>query len=577
MKLTKKILSLTLVAILSLGLLSVSAAGTIEVSIDYMNSISVSGVIDAEGMRPADIMVRLTSSSGELVYVDASKTIADDEGNLSYSFDTELLSLSLPSDTYKISISGRNLKTPLTDTIDIHGADRKLKVIKAISDAPAASAVKNAITGTTDGKDNYDILKFDIGLYNDLETDDGNFVDTYLAPKTYDLSVDTADGLSDEEIVKIHSAIEVFHKDYTDAIAAAQFAMIESKEDFDLWHDTYYKHYEFDKNDKVTAIVKEVMTEEDFARRMTEQSEVLPIDEIREFIYESALCTYVYVKTDSEVQELISDFPEYFTVSQDSYGDLKDYEIPAVIGKVAGKIYATCKDVTKSLNDEADIVIGARAGDDDNDDNYKGGFSVGTGGGGSRPKEEKPKEEPENPVTPIIFSDLDAVKWAEEAILYLYEKGIVSGKPDGSFMPNSNITRAEFVKMAVEAFGLTEKAENIFTDVNHDSWYADYVSRAYAAGLVKGNENNEFLPNANITRQDMVTILFRAISMDSEETLDVTFTDKEAIADYAYPSVKYFSGKGIVNGIGDGSFAPTRTATRAEAAMVFYKILKISL
>jgi len=574
MRLNKKILSLTLAAILSLSLLTVSAAGTVEISVDYMNSISVSGVIDAEGMRPADIMVRLTSSSGELVYVDASKTIADDEGNLSYSFDTGLLSLSLPSDTYKISISGRNLKTPLTDTIDIHGADRKLEVIKAISDASAASAVKNAITGTTDGKDNYDILKFDIGLYNDLETDDGNFVDTYLAPKTYDVSVDTADGLSDEEIVKIHSAIEVFHKDYTDAVASSLFAMIGSENDFNSWYDTYYKHYEFDKNDKVTAIVKEVMTESDFIRRMTEQSEVMSIDEIREFIYESALCTYVYSRTDAEVQELISDFPEYFTVSTDSYGALKDYELPTVIDKVAGNIYDNCKAASEALDESAKEVISARdSNEDDDDDDYRGGISVGTGGGGYKPpKEDKPKEEIK-PAEPVIFSDLDSAAWAKDAIIALYDKGIINGMPDGRFMPNANITRAEFIKIAVEALVLEESADNVFADVPEGSWYAPYVSKAYAAGLVKGDDSNNFNPNADITRQDMTTILYRALDIQDDNIAETTFTDKEAIAEYAYPAVRYFSSKGIVNGIGDGSFAPKRNATRAEAAAIFYRLL----
>lgn len=577
MKLIKKVLSIIIAVVLSLNLLMVSAASTVEVGMDYMNLMSVSGIIDEDNMMPANIIVRLTDSSDKLVYADVSKTVSEDDGVLSYSFDNALLSLSLPSDTYTVTISGRNLKTPLTDSIDIHGADRKFKVLKAISDATTASAVKTVITGTTDGKDNYDVLKFDIELYNDLETDDGNFVDEYLKGKTYDLSINTEDGLSDEEIAKIHSAIEVFHKDYTDAVAAAKFAMIDSKDKLESWYDTYYEGYEFDKDTEITAIVKEVMAEEDFVRRMTEQSEVLPIEDIKTFIYESALCTYVYVKTDSEVEELVDNFSEYFA-SGESYGKLKSYEIPVVIGKITGNIYDNCADVADALDDEAKAVIEARKKDDK--DNGRGGGGRGvavssSGGsvGGSDPSKEEESEQEPNPVTPVIFSDLDSVPWADDAILYLYDKGIVSGNPDGSFMPNTNITRAEFIKIVVKAFDIAESAENVFADVAETSWYAPYVFKAYAKGLVKGDDNNNFCPDAYITRQDMVTILYRALGPVSEDVPQVTFTDKDTIANYAYPAVEYFAGNGIVNGFEDGSFAPVGNTTRAQAAVVIYRLI----
>ena len=576
MRLNKKIFNIGIAVILSCTVLSVSAASAVNVSIDHQNAISVSGSIETTDGKAANIMLRLTNPDGELVYVDACEALPDDDGDMSFDFGTALLSLNLPSDTYNVSITGRNLSAPYTDTIDIHGADRKYKVIHAVSVAENASAVKAALTGTTDGKDNYDILKLDMERYNSLG-EATSIVDSYLAPMEYDLAVNPDDGLSEDEILKIQAAVEAFHGDYTDALASALFAKAGTAAEVKAWIDTYYDHYGFNEDAALTAIVNEVLSEKDFVRRISEAQEALTIDEIKTYIYESALLTYVYVKTDSEVLQLVSDFPAYFTVGEDYTDNLASYEQAAVIGDVAGKVYKTCADATKAIDDRAELVIDAR------DDDSGSGNSRGNGSNRNNTVSVPVLPAETDVVDPALpqektLTDLHAAKWAEEAVLYLYNKGIVSGNPDGAFLPNNKISRAEFVKLAVEALGLeTASAENIFVDVPADSWYASYVSKAYAEGLVTGDELKRFRPDAEITRQDMVTILYRALDVQKETADEPAFTDKEMIADYAYPAVRYFSGNGIVNGLEDGSFAATRGATRAEAAMVFYKLLTILL
>lgn len=578
MRLNKKILSLAFAAILSLSLFTVSAASTVDVSMDYDNSISVSGKIDSDNMTPANIIVRLKDSSGNIVYVDVSKTIADEEGKLSYAFEPALLSLRLPSDTYEVSISGRNLSVALTDTVDIHGPDRKLKVLEAMSTADTAAEVGAVISGTTEGKANSEILKFDTTIYNGL-TERG-FVDSYLAPKTYAEGVDATDGLTDEEIKQIYDGIEDFYSDYADAMVSPLFADANTADKVALWIDSYYAVSGFNSDAALTAIVDEVSAEADFTRRIASVETAMPLSDIKAHIYESALLTYVYTRTDSEVMKLVSDFPAYFAVGANYTTGLMPYEKAAAFDGVAGVSYNSCSDVTNAIDAAAAAIISARGSGTGGNSNVGTGTGTGSGGGGysvsvsggSSGSSGSTAVQPK-PVQPAVFSDLDSAAWAKEAILSLYNKDIISGKPDGTFMPNANITRAEFIKIAVEAFGLEEFSDYGFADVQQGSWYAPYVSKAYAKGLIKGDENNNFCPDADITRQDMVTILYRALGVDSGADLEVTFTDKDAVADYAYPAVGYFNSHGIVNGLEDGSFAPTRNATRAEAAMVFYKLI----
>lgn len=216
--------------------------------------------------------------------------------------------------------------------------------------------------------------------------------------------------------------------------------------------------------------------------------------------------------------------------------------------------------------------------DDDDDGGYIGGGGGG-GGGGRYNGLTLPATGEDNKAEPIkkTFSDIDKAPWAEEAITYMAEKGYVSGRGDGTFDPSGDITRAEFVKIIVGAFGLSNKAESVeFNDVADGDWYREFVAIAYANGIARGQSETYFGANEKISRQDMSVMLYNTAKLvkglKPSESENV-FSDGENIADYAKEAVYTLYKAGVINGYGDGNFAPTALATRAQAVKMIYGML----
>ena len=177
------------------------------------------------------------------------------------------------------------------------------------------------------------------------------------------------------------------------------------------------------------------------------------------------------------------------------------------------------------------------------------------------------------PVTPVApaahpFKDVESAKWAEDAIKYLYENKIINGRTATEFAPSATVTRAEFVKMITEALKVAEPEKDIaFADVADDAWYASYIKRAASAGIAQGADG-QFRPNGEVTRQDAALFVFRALGIEASEGL--TFTDADQISDYARSAVAALTKAGIINGMGDGTYSPATTLTRAQAAQLIY-------
>ena len=183
---------------------------------------------------------------------------------------------------------------------------------------------------------------------------------------------------------------------------------------------------------------------------------------------------------------------------------------------------------------------------------------------------------PENISQSIVFSDIESVPWAKEAISELYKKKVVSGMGDGSFRPNDAVTREQFVTMIVNAFELKAKdGKAEFTDVTESDWFCPYVSIAFENGIIRG-QGTRFGAGESLTREDMAVIIFntlnnlgRSLKNDEKES----FSDIGAVSDYAKESVEYLKNAGIIKGSGDNEFIPKGITTRAEAAVVIYSVL----
>ncbi len=175
--------------------------------------------------------------------------------------------------------------------------------------------------------------------------------------------------------------------------------------------------------------------------------------------------------------------------------------------------------------------------------------------------------------TEIKFTDLGTAEWAREAITNLAKRGVISGRSATVFDPDGLVTREEYAKMLVLAFGLTaDNASCDFNDVPEDAWYYDYVAIAAKRGVVNGIGNSTFGVGSTITRQDMAVMTYRA-AMAAGKAMDmvneaITFADDADIAEYAAEAVTVMQRAGIINGMGGNTFAPNGTATRAQAAKI---------
>jgi len=175
------------------------------------------------------------------------------------------------------------------------------------------------------------------------------------------------------------------------------------------------------------------------------------------------------------------------------------------------------------------------------------------------------------------FDDLHEIAWATPSILALHNKGVISDSADRRFRPADNVTRAEFVKMLVACLGIQEKATNVsLSDVSEDAWFYPYIASAVYYGLVQGDENGNFRPDDSITRQDICVILSRAMDKLGYGPAEMSevFTDDSEIAAYAKEAVYRLRAHEIVNGMGDGSFAPKANANRAMTAKMLEEFTK---
>lgn len=177
------------------------------------------------------------------------------------------------------------------------------------------------------------------------------------------------------------------------------------------------------------------------------------------------------------------------------------------------------------------------------------------------------------------FVDVPSSLPAHDAIKFLTGVGAVSGFKDGSFAPARTLTRGQAAKVLVlwKNVPLVKTASS-FSDV--DSLYRTYVQTACAQGWMTGFPGGTFKPYSPLTRQQMATIMVRAMGWDNEartlsaakinETL-ATFSDRHAIASGARRYVVLAVARGLFEGTGDGHFRPANSITRAQLSLVVFR------
>lgn len=157
--------------------------------------------------------------------------------------------------------------------------------------------------------------------------------------------------------------------------------------------------------------------------------------------------------------------------------------------------------------------------------------------------------------------------WAEKAINRWSDYGIIKGYGE-TFNPDDAITRGQMATILSKTLGLTKEAENPFSDISGDDWYAPYILRCCKEGIILG-DNGIVNPNAEITRQEAMTMFCRAFLIEQSESADLSdFKDSNDVAAWALPYVSALINSGIVSGVSDDMLAPNDSMSRAALVTI---------
>ncbi len=169
--------------------------------------------------------------------------------------------------------------------------------------------------------------------------------------------------------------------------------------------------------------------------------------------------------------------------------------------------------------------------------------------------------------------------WASESLTYFVDQDWLEGYPDGTYRPDAQITRAEFMTLVNRVCGYTERndeAAKAFTDVDASAWYFKQVSIALAAGYVNGTSTTTMDPNGLLTREMAFTMIARVAGLTTDDLSSLAkYPDADTIGDYAQAPIAALTDKGYVQGYQDGYIRPLRFSTRAEAIKTMYACLDL--
>lgn len=249
----------------------------------------------------------------------------------------------------------------------------------------------------------------------------------------------------------------------------------------------------------------------------------------------------------------------------------------------------------------AQQVIPARGGNTggntgDNPGGNTGGTETPVGpGDNGEPGDEEDLEDPDTPLAdkPFLFEDVVKGKWYYDAIYYVYQRGLMSGnnKSGTLFSPNENTNRAMIVTI-LDLLTAENDLDDLmvplagepksFPDVLAGKWYTEHVLWATAAGIVGGYKEGTFGPLDDVTREQLVVILYQyagKLGADRSGRADLSgYEDSVRVSGYAREAMEWAVEIGLLTGRKDGGVVrlePKGTATRAEVAVVMMNFCKL--
>jgi hypothetical protein len=183
----------------------------------------------------------------------------------------------------------------------------------------------------------------------------------------------------------------------------------------------------------------------------------------------------------------------------------------------------------------------------------------------------------------VAFDDVPDDAWYRPAVTFIAARGITTGAGDGMYGPEQTLTRGQFLVLLLRAYGIQPDADSDdnFADAG-DTWYTGYLAVAKRLGIATGIGDNLYAPERSISRQDMFTLLYRALDhlnalpAKTVEAGLAGFDDAGDIAPYAVEAMSELVQRGIVRGsqtVSGVRLDPRGESTRAQMAQVLYNLL----
>ncbi len=205
------------------------------------------------------------------------------------------------------------------------------------------------------------------------------------------------------------------------------------------------------------------------------------------------------------------------------------------------------------------------------------GGNGSTGGGTVIPGGDVDIDDPDTPLTELPFVDVAADAWYAQAVAYVNEAGLMTGTGSTTFSPDIHTTRAMVATILYRVAGSPAlEEENLgypYADVVADSWYGPAVYWARLHQVVNGVGNNLFDPHSPVTREQLVTMLYRYAGQPAVTGDTSAFTDSDDVSDWAADAMAWAIESGIIAGMGNNTLAPQGFATRAQVATIFMRFL----
>ena len=192
--------------------------------------------------------------------------------------------------------------------------------------------------------------------------------------------------------------------------------------------------------------------------------------------------------------------------------------------------------------------------------------------------EEKKENTPSTPVvtnTSATFNDISERAWAVPAIEKMASKNFIVGKEKGKFAPDEKCTRADFTIVLTKMLGVDNETldSSAYSDVDSEAYFSKYVGVAKKLNITAGESNNSFFPKNNITREEVMAMVYKAlvykgVSMNTDTSILNSYVDASQIAPEYKEAFAGFLSINAVNGTSDNTIDQKASFTRALMAVL---------